>query len=67
MFDLASEVVQRRKNLRLTQDELADLANCSPRFIRLIEAGKQTVQFDKLLSVFDVLGLEIRLERRDKK
>ena len=49
----------RRKSLGLTQDDLADLAECSPRFIRSLEAGKPSVRFDKLLDVLDALGLEL--------
>jgi y4mF family transcriptional regulator len=54
----------RRKALRLTQDHLADLAGCSPRFVRALEGGKQSVRLDKLLDVLDVLGLELSAVRR---
>jgi len=56
---IAQAVVRRRKALRLTQEGLADLAGCSPRFVRSLEAGKRTVRLDKLLSVLEVLGLEL--------
>ena len=60
---LAQQVRERRKSLRLTQDELADLAGCSGRFVRSLEGGK-AVRTDKLLDVLNVLGLELVLEPR---
>ena len=64
MSQLARDVRARRKDLGLTQVELADLAGCSPRFVRALEGGKTTVQLDKLLAVLDVLGLELEARRR---
>ena len=61
---LAAQVRERRKALRLTQADLADLAACSPRFLRALEQGKASVRLDKLLPVLDALGLEIRLRVR---
>ena len=61
---LAGQVRQRRKSLGLTQDSLADLAGCSARFVRLVEAGKTTVRLDKLTDVLEALGLELTATRR---
>lgn len=64
MFIQISETVQRRrKALGLTQLELADLANVSERLIRDIEAGRLTIKTDKLLSILEALGLEIRIHK----
>ena len=62
--NIALQVRERRKGLRLTQEDLADLAGCSPRFIRSLEAGKATVRMDKLLDVLDVLGLDLTAQLR---
>lgn len=59
LIDVGAQVRARRKELGLTQDDLADLAECSPRFIRSLEAGKATVRMDKLLDVLEALGLEL--------
>ena len=56
---LAAQVRERRRSLGLTQTDLADLAGCSSRFVRSLEAGKGTVRVDKLLDVLVVLGLEL--------
>jgi y4mF family transcriptional regulator len=59
---LAEAVRRRRKDLRLRQVELAELAGCSTRFLHTVEAGKATVRFDKLLGVLRILGLRLHLE-----
>ena len=62
--DLAEIIRSRRKTLRLTQDELAALAGCSPRFVRAVEAGKATVRLDKFSALLDALGLELHAQVR---
>ncbi len=57
--ELAAVVLGRREQLGLRQEELADLAGCSPRFVHALENGKETVQLDKVLSVLGVLGLRL--------
>jgi len=49
----------RRTKLGLKQQELAELAGCSTRFVHTVEAGKPTIRLDKLLDVLDVLGLRL--------
>jgi y4mF family transcriptional regulator len=63
---LARQVRQRRKSLKLTQADLADLAGCSARFVRAFEQGKQTVRLDKVLDLLEVLGLELVLRPRGR-
>ena len=64
MNAIAAAVRARRAALRLTQDDLASLADCSPRFVRALEAGKETVRVDKLSAVLSALGLELTVELR---
>ena len=64
VMDLGNEVVRRRKALRLGQDELAELAQVSPRSIRALEHGKPTARSDEVVSVLDALGLEIDVRVR---
>ena len=59
--ELAAVVLGRREQLGLRQEELADLAGCSPRFIHELENGKETVQLHKLIGVLDALGLHLRV------
>jgi HTH-type transcriptional regulator/antitoxin HipB len=62
--DVGTEIRQRRKSLRLTQEDLADLAGCSPRFVRALEGGKPGVRLEKVIDVLDALGLELRVTPR---
>ena len=59
MVDFGLVIRERRRDLSLTQEDLADLAQVSERLVRSIEAGKQTVQLDKLSRVLSALGLEL--------
>jgi HTH-type transcriptional regulator/antitoxin HipB len=60
---LASAVRTRRRQLRLDQAGLADLAGVSERFVYALESGKRTVQLDKLLAVLSALGLHLEIHR----
>jgi y4mF family transcriptional regulator len=50
---------QRRKALRLTQEELALAVNVGPRFIAELEAGKATCQLGKALAVAHAVGVRL--------
>lgn len=63
-MDLAAAVRTRRRELNLTQEELADLAQVAERTVRAIEAGKQTVQLDKATQVLSAIGLELTVQVR---
>lgn len=58
-------VRERRRELGLRQDELADLAGVSTRFVHALEAGKPTVQMDRVAAVLEVLGLRLDVVPRD--
>lgn len=63
---LGAEVRARRAALRLSQQDLADMAGVSERFVRFVEQGKPSVQLDSLLAVLETLGLELRLSTRSR-
>jgi HTH-type transcriptional regulator/antitoxin HipB len=60
---LAGEVRARRVQLQLRQEELADLAGVSERFVYALESGKPTLQLDKVLAVLNALGLHLEIHR----
>jgi y4mF family transcriptional regulator len=64
---LAAAVFERRKLLGLRQEDLADLADVSLRFVQLVEAGKPSVRLDKVEAVLSALGLRLTVvpDRRD--
>ncbi|MFN2320679.1 MAG: type II toxin-antitoxin system Y4mF family antitoxin [Dermatophilaceae bacterium] len=57
--------VARRKDLRLRQRDLAELAGVSERFVRELEAGKPSVRLDAVDKVLAALGLELVLRVRE--
>jgi HTH-type transcriptional regulator/antitoxin HipB len=61
---LAAEVRSRRASLGLTQQDLADMAGVSERFVRFVEQGKPSIQLDSLNVVLETLGLELQLAAR---
>lgn len=61
---LGATVRNKRKLLRLTQKELADLAGCGPDFLYDLERGKASVRLDKLVPVLEMLGLTFKVEPR---
>jgi len=53
---LVAFVKRRRKQLGLTQIDLADRAGVGLRFIRDLEQGKQTLRMDKVNQVLALFG-----------
>lgn len=58
-----SAIRSRRRVLKLRQDEVADLAGVSERFVYALENGKQSVQLDKVVAVLSALGLHLEVHR----
>jgi len=53
---LVQFIKHRRKQLGLTQVDLADRAGVGLRFIRELEQGKQTLRLDKVNQVLTLFG-----------
>jgi len=51
-----------RKNKNMTQETIAGLSNMGNRFIVDLEAGKPTMQIDKILKVLQRIGIKVNLE-----
>lgn len=52
-------VKQKRKEFKLTQEELALNAGVGLRFVRDLEQGKKTLRLDKVNDVLDLFGKEV--------
>jgi HTH-type transcriptional regulator / antitoxin HipB len=63
---LGAEVRARRTTLKLNQQDVADMAGVSERFVRFVEQGKPSIQLDSLLAVLETLGLELKLATRSR-
>lgn len=57
--ELANFVVQRRKALKLTQQQLADKVGVGLRFVRELEGGKPTLRMDKVNEVLRFFGSQL--------
>ena len=51
------EAIRRRKEQRLTQEQLAVLAGVSKPTLNHFEAGKTTITLENALKIFRMLGL----------
>jgi HTH-type transcriptional regulator/antitoxin HipB len=58
---MAAAARRRRRELGLTQLELARYAGVGSDFVYDLEDGKPTLRFAKILDVLAALGLELRL------
>ncbi|WP_272879280.1 helix-turn-helix transcriptional regulator [Rothia endophytica] len=58
---LGQKIKEKRKELRMPQEELAALSGVSERTLRDFERGKLSISLQKALDIAEVLGLELKL------
>ena len=58
---LGAAIRARRKQLKVTQKDLAMTCGTGLRFIIDLEKGKPTCQIGKILQVLQALGLEVQI------
>jgi y4mF family transcriptional regulator len=63
---LALFVKQKRKQIDITQIELADKAGVGLRFVRDMEQGKTTLRMDKVNDVLKLFGAELTASNMDR-
>lgn len=56
---IAKTVKEKRKEIGLTQEDLALRCGVGLRFIRDLEQGKETIRLDKLNTVLHYFGLQV--------
>lgn len=61
-LDIGNIIKDRRKSLRITQPDLADLAGISVNTLYKIETGQANPTLAVLGKIAEVLGMELRLE-----
>lgn len=54
---LVEEAIKRRKEQKLTQEQLAVLAGVSKPTLNSFEQGKTTIKLDSAMKILKVLGL----------
>jgi HTH-type transcriptional regulator / antitoxin HipB len=60
--ELAAEIKRVRKQLNVTQEQLALTAGTGLRFVIDLEKGKPTCQIGKALAVLETLGIRLTLQ-----
>jgi len=63
--DLGAQIKARRQALKVTQQEVADLADVSINTIVAVERGTGNPQIETLLSICHVLGLQLTTQLKD--
>ena len=61
---IGKTIKERRKALKITQPDLADLAKISVNTLYKIERGEANPTIDILERILEVLGLDIKLEAK---
>ena len=56
---LGNYIKTKRKEVNLTQPELAEKAGVGLRFVREMEQGKETLRLDKINQVLQLFGCEM--------
>ncbi len=62
---LISSIKDRRRDLELTQESLAELAGIGLRTLKKFENGNGNPTLQTLCKILDVLGLQLRLEPKE--
>jgi y4mF family transcriptional regulator len=61
---LGALIREERKTQKLTQEQLAGLTGVGVRFVRELEAGKDSCQLGRALQVAAALGLTVSVRSR---
>ena len=64
MINLGKQIVNRRKQLNISQADLAEMSGVSLRTVNAIENGDANPSVDVLSKVLEPLGLIITLQER---
>ncbi|HEX8753826.1 MAG TPA: helix-turn-helix domain-containing protein [Solirubrobacterales bacterium] len=61
---LGTLIRRRRRELGLTQTEVAEVANTNLRFLSELERGKPTARLENVMRVLATLGIELEARLR---
>ena len=62
--DLGQKISEARKHMNMTQQAFADLAGVGRRFLSELEAGKPTLEFERVLRVCQAAGIDLLAVKR---
>jgi len=61
---LGELIRRRRRELGMTQTEVAEVANANLRFVSELERGKSTARLENVMRVLQTLGIELEARSR---
>lgn len=62
--EMGEHIRRRRKRLRLTQQDVAELVGVNRRLVSEVERGSARVTLQNLLAICDAVGLDLSLRPR---
>lgn len=65
MLTISDYIKTKRKQLHLTQADLAEKAGVGLRFVRELEQGKETLRLDKVNQVLHLFGASVGVIKND--
>ena len=57
--DMGKRISERRKDMKLSQEELAELAEVSPQLLSTAERGTKALRPENLLNITTALGVSV--------
>ena len=57
LIDMGKRIATRRKNLHLSQEELAEMADVSPQLLSTAERGTKAMRPENLMKLSNALGV----------
>lgn len=66
LIQIAKEIKKRRKLLRISQNDLAEISGISLRSLKDIESGTGNPGINQIEKVLDPLGFELKLQLKLK-
>lgn len=66
-LEIGEQIRERRKSLRVTQPDLAEMAGISVNTLYKIERGQANPTILVLNKIAEILGMEVRLEIKQPK
>lgn len=57
--DMGKRISERRKDMKLSQEELAELAEVSPQLLSTAERGTKALRPENLLKISSALGVSV--------
>jgi len=62
--EIGIEIKRRRKYLKITQEDLAEITGISRRSLQYIEKGEMNPSIEQLEKILEALGLEIMIRTK---